>query len=146
MILITPLPIDVPAALAALEDPEVGGVATFMGTVRRHNHGREVMYLDYEAYPEMAEYQLRELATEMKRRWPLERVVLIHRTGRLGIGEMAVFVGVGAAHREEALQACRFGIEFIKQHVPIWKKEVFVGGEAWVECCHAAPQPSAAHL
>lgn len=135
MILITPVAIDVPEALAALDDPEVGGIATFMGTVRRHSDGKEVLYLDYEAYPEMAQHQLELLANEMKARWPLHKVVLIHRTGHLEIGDMAVFVGVGAAHRDEALEACRYGIETIKHQIPIWKKEVFVGGEAWVACC-----------
>ncbi|MNT63645.1 Molybdopterin synthase catalytic subunit [compost metagenome] len=112
-----------------------GGIVTFAGTVRNHNHGRQVLSLTYEAYVEMAQARMEALAREMTERWPVHRVVLIHRVGTLAIGDAAVFVGVSSAHRDVAFEACRHGIEVIKFEVPIWKKETFVGGEVWVEGC-----------
>jgi molybdopterin synthase catalytic subunit len=135
MIAITSEPIDVHAAEALLHHPEAGGIVTFAGTVRNHNHGRHVVSLTYEAYVEMAQARMEALAEEMAARWPLYRVVLVHRVGTLAIGEAAVFVGVSAAHRDVAFEACRHGIDAIKADVPIWKKETFVGGEDWVEGC-----------
>ncbi len=137
MIAITSEPIDLCAAEALLHHPEAGGIVTFAGTVRNHNHGRQVVSLTYEAYLEMAQARMEALAEEMIARWPLYRVVLIHRVGTLAIGEAAVFVGVSAAHRDVAFEACRHGIDSIKADVPIWKKETFVGGEDWVEGCAA---------
>ncbi|MNK43986.1 Molybdopterin synthase catalytic subunit [compost metagenome] len=135
MIAITTAPIDLAAAEALLHHPRAGGIVTFAGTVRNHAHGREVVSLSYEAYPEMAQAQLESLAQEISARWPVYRVVLIHRIGTLEIGDAAVFVGVASAHRDVAFEACRHGIETIKSEVPIWKKETFVGGEVWVEGC-----------
>lgn len=135
MIAITTQPIDLAAAEALLHHPQAGGITTFTGTVRNHNHGREVISLSYEAYPEMAQAQLEAIARTIAERWPVHRVVLIHRIGDLSIGDAAVFVGVSSSHRDVAFEACRFGIETIKHDVPIWKKEIFVGGEDWVEGC-----------
>jgi len=135
MYLVTSDPIDVHQAEALLADPRAGGVVTFCGVVRDHNEGREVLHLEYECYAEMAQAQLEGIGREIFDRWDAKRVVLIHRIGRLEIGEVAVFVGVSAPHRGAAFEACRHGIDTIKRDVPIWKKEAFVGGEAWVEGC-----------
>lgn len=148
MVELTQGPIDVVAAEASLHHARAGGLVTFAGTVRNHNHGRQVLYLEYEAYEAMAIAQLHAIAEQMRQRWPLENLTLIHRVGRLAIGEVAVFVGAAAAHRDAAFEACRYGIDTIKTDVPIWKKEVFVGGEVWIDdCCssgrHDRPLPTA---
>jgi molybdopterin synthase catalytic subunit len=135
MIVLTSSPLDLVAAEAHLQEPSVGGIVTFAGTVRNHNHGREVLYLDYEAYEGMALPMLTTIADEMKRRWPLVRVAILHRIGHLDIGDAAVFIGAASAHREAAFDACRYGIETLKRDVPIWKREVFVGGQVWVDTC-----------
>jgi molybdopterin synthase catalytic subunit len=135
MIALTTEAIDLTAAEAALHCDAAGGIVTFAGTVRNHNKGREVLYLEYEAYAEMAQAQLARIAGTIKQRWPVHRVVLLHRTGRMAIGDAAVFVGVSASHRHTAFDACRYGIDAIKTDVPIWKREVFVGGEVWIDDC-----------
>lgn len=136
LIRMTSDPIDPGALERLLAHPAAGGVVTFSGVVRDHNQGREVRFLEYEAYDEMAEAQLADIHRRMAERWDLKRVVMVHRTGRLAIGDVAVFVGVATAHRAEAFEACRFGIDTIKHELPVWKKEHFVGGEVWVEGCH----------
>lgn len=132
----TPEPIDVAALERLLAHPAAGGIVTFAGVVRDHNVGREVRFLEYEAYDEMAEAQLADIQRRMTERWDIKRLVMVHRTGRLAIGEVAVFIGVATAHRAEAFEACRFGIDTVKHELPVWKKEHFVGGEVWVEGCH----------
>jgi len=123
-----------PQALAAeVRADTSGAIATFVGVVRNHHQGRRVHHLVYEAYPPMAEAELRRIAAEMRERWTcLSGIALAHRTGRLEIGETSVAVVVASAHRREALDACAFGIERIKQSVPIWKKEFSEEGEEWV--------------
>jgi molybdopterin synthase catalytic subunit len=139
----TPFPVDIsvaiqeePLELAPLvrlvERPEAGAVATFSGNVRVQNRGRRVEYLEYDAYRPMAEKQLRAIAEEAVRRWPC-RIAIRHRVGRLEIGEPSVLVAVATAHRAEAFAACRFAIDALKEQVPIWKKEVWEGGEVWIE-------------
>ena len=113
-------------------DPEAGAIATFIGTTRNNNEGRKVIALDYEAYPEMAEKELVRLGEEAKNKWPLCRMAIVHRIGPVQITEASVMIAVSAAHREAAFAACRFAIEEIKRTVPIWKKEVFEGGEVWI--------------
>ncbi|MNX80876.1 Molybdopterin synthase catalytic subunit 1 [compost metagenome] len=135
MIQVTSEPIDVAALERLLAHPAAGGIVTFSGVVRDHNVGREVLFLEYEAYAEMAEAQLADIHRRLTERWDTKRVVMVHRTGRLAIGDVAVFVGVATAHRAQAFEACRFGIDTIKHELPIWKKEHFVGGEVWVEGC-----------
>jgi len=110
-----------------------GAVAVFVGTVRDHNRGRRVLYLEYEAYPEMAASDMRRLVEQAGARFELSSVAIVHRTGRLEIGEASVAVAVAAAHRGDALEACRFLIDTFKRTVPIWKREVFEGGEVWIE-------------
>jgi len=121
--------------LAALHDPSPadGAVCVFVGVVRDSNAGRRVRFLEYEAYEEMATGQMQELAAEAGRRWPVTRVQLVHRLGRLEIGEASVAVSVSSPHRKEAFEACRFLIDTLKRTVPIWKKEHFEGGATWVE-------------
>jgi molybdopterin synthase catalytic subunit len=113
-------------------DPEAGAIATFIGTTRNNNDGRKVIALDYEAYPEMAEKELARLGEEAKQKWQICRMAIAHRLGPVQITEPSVMIAVSAAHREAAFAACRFAIEEIKKTVPIWKKEVFEGGEIWI--------------
>lgn len=130
---ITTEPIDLNELYAAVSDPQAGGIAIFLGVVRDRNIDREVRFLEYEAYPEMARKKLAEIGESAKKRWPIRRVALIHRTGRLAIGEVSVAVAVSTPHRAEAFEACRHLIDEIKAVVPVWKKEFFVGGEVWLE-------------
>ena len=125
-------PLELAPLVRFVERPEAGAVATFSGNVRVQNRGRRVEYLEYDAYRPMAEKQLREIAEEAVRRWP-GRIAIRHRVGRLEIGEPSVLVAVATAHRAEAFAACRFAIDTLKEQVPIWKKEVWEGGEVWIE-------------
>jgi len=113
-------------------DAEAGAIATFIGTTRNHNEGRRVIALDYEAYPEMAEKELEGLGEEAQKKWNIQRMAIVHRIGPVQITEPSVIIAVSAAHRADAFEACRFAIEEIKKSVPIWKKEVFEGGEVWI--------------
>jgi molybdopterin synthase catalytic subunit len=127
----TPLSLD--EAAAAVADPAAGAVCIFTGTVRDHSDAGDVTGLSYEAWHELAEQRLRELADEILERWPARRVAIVHRVGSLVVGETSVIVAVSAPHRAEAFEACRHGIERLKEDVPIWKKEGLVSGEAhWV--------------
>lgn len=117
----------------AIEHPGDGGVVTFRGIVRDNARGKRVRYLEYDAYPEMAEREMAQIAAEVERRWQTDHVALAHRVGRLEIGECSVVVAVACAHRGEAFEACRYAIDTLKQTVPIWKKEVGEDGEEWVE-------------
>ena len=119
--------------LRAVRSSRAGAVALFLGTVRDHNRGRRVRYLEYQAYAEMAESELRKLVAETERRFEISGVALLHRTGRLELGEISVAVAIAAPHRVAAIEACRYVIDTLKQTVPIWKKEVFDGGEVWIE-------------
>lgn len=113
-------------------DPEAGAIVTFIGTTRNNNEGRKVIGLNYEAYPEMAEKELARLGEEAKRRWKIQRMAIVHRIGPVQITESSVAIAVSSAHRQDAFDACRFAIEEIKRTVPIWKKEVYEGGEVWI--------------
>ena len=126
-------PLDLAALLALVQAPSLGGVAVFLGTVRDHHAGRAVVRLEYEAYPEMAESEMRKIAEEAKGRFGVARIAVAHRTGRLEIGETSVAVVVGSAHRREALEACRFVIDTLKRTAPIWKRELYEDGAAWIE-------------
>jgi molybdopterin synthase catalytic subunit len=126
-------PLDVAAVVARVTGPGIGGVVTFLGAVRDHARGREIEHLEYEAYAGMAEREMHKISDEAGARWPGARVAIAHRTGRLEIGELAVIIAAGAAHRAEAFEACRFAIDTLKQRVPIWKKEFATDGEYWVD-------------
>jgi molybdopterin synthase catalytic subunit len=125
-------PLDVAAVLREVEDPEAGAVASFVGTVRRHSRGRDVLHLEYEAYEEMAEPMLARLGVELTERYGLCAVAIDHRLGRVEIGEASVVIAVSAPHRSDALEACREAIETLKTSIPLWKKEVYAGGEEWI--------------
>jgi molybdopterin converting factor subunit 1 len=111
---------------------EAGAVATFVGTTRRRSRDRDVMYLEYEAYEGMAEQVMGDLAESLKRRHDLCEVAIHHRVGRVEIGDTSVVIAVSAPHRAEALAACREAIDELKVSVPLWKKEVYAGGEEWI--------------
>ena len=120
-------------AIAFVGDPAAGGTCVFLGTVRDHSEAGGVTGLTYEAWDELAVRRLEELGTELFGTWPLRKVALLHRTGDLAVGEVSVVVACSAPHRAEAFEACRHGIERLKEDVPIWKKEALVSGEAhWV--------------
>ena len=120
-------------AVAFVADPAAGGTCVFLGTVRDHSEAGGVTGLTYEAWDELAVRRLQELGMELFAAWPLRKVALLHRTGDLAIGEVSVVVACSAGHRAEAFEACRHGIERLKEDVPIWKKEALVSGEAhWV--------------
>lgn len=132
-LLLTTEPLDLAEAAALVADPGAGGTCIFSGTVRDHSPAGRVTGLRYEAYEDLARARLRELAEELGARWPLRRVAILHRTGDLDVGEISVIVACSAAHRAEAFEACREGIEQLKERVPVWKKEFLVSGESsWV--------------
>jgi len=126
-------PLSVDEAARAVADGAAGAMCIFTGTVRDHSDAGDVSGLTYEAWHELADARLRELADDILDRWPARRVAIMHRVGDLGIGEISVIVAVSAPHRAEAFEACRHGIERLKHDVPIWKKEGLVSGEShWV--------------
>jgi MoaE-MoaD fusion protein len=129
---LTEEPLSLDDALRAVADDEAGAVATFTGTARRHSRGRTVLHLDYEAYEDMALGQLAALAADLRERHGLTGIAVHHRVGRVSIGEASVVIAVSAPHRAEAFAACREAIETLKSSIPLWKKEVYEGGEAWI--------------
>jgi molybdopterin synthase catalytic subunit len=129
---VTEEPLSLEAVVAEVADERAGGIATFTGTVRRQSRGREVTHLEYEAYAEMAEEVMAKLAAELEERHDLCAVAIHHRVGTLEIGEASVVIAVSAPHRAAALEACREAIDTLKETVPLWKKEVYEGGEEWI--------------
>ena len=130
---LTPGPIPREELVAWAGTPQDGAVVVFDGLVRNHTGERKTLFLDYEAYEPMALNQLRNIVRTLRQQYPVTRVALVHRLGRLQIGETSVLIVVSAPHRAAAFDACRFVIEQLKASVPIWKKEYFAGGEVWVE-------------
>ncbi len=130
-VVLTRGPIDSPRLIAEIKRGEDGAVAIFDGIVRKHSRGRRTLHLDYEAYEEMALRQMRQLAAQARERFGVRQVAVIHRLGRLEIGETSVLVVVASAHRAAAFDACRWLIDTLKQTVPIWKKETFADGAVW---------------
>jgi molybdopterin synthase catalytic subunit len=133
LISITHERLDRDALVAAVSHPGAGGIVVFEGVVRDNARGKQVRYLEYDVYPEMAVQQIREIVAEAESRWGVERVAVAHRVGRLEIGEASVIIVVASPHRAEAFDACRYIIDTLKTTVPIWKKEVATNGEEWVE-------------
>jgi MoaE-MoaD fusion protein len=129
---VTEEPLSLEAVAAEVADERAGAVATFTGTVRRQSRGREVTHLEYEAYAEMAEDVMARLAGDLDKRYDLCSVAIHHRVGRLEVGEASVVIAVSAPHRQDALAACKDAIDRLKETVPLWKKEVYEGGEEWV--------------
>lgn len=133
IILLTREPLNRDELIAAVSHPSIGGIVTFEGVVRDNARGKQVRYLEYDAYEEMAVPQIRAIVAEAEQRWGIERVAVAHRFGRLEIGEASVIIVVACPHRGEAFEACRYIIDTLKATVPIWKKEVATNGEEWVE-------------
>lgn len=125
-------PLDPGAVEAVVATDGAGAIVTFIGTVRDQARGRAVVALEYEAYPEAAEKMLRRLGEEIEERWGIDRVAIVHRTGRLAVGEASVVIAVASPHRGEAFAACQYAIDRLKQIVPIWKKEEYGDGTAWI--------------
>jgi molybdopterin synthase catalytic subunit/molybdopterin converting factor small subunit len=125
-------PLDLLAAVREVESDEAGAIATFVGTTRVRSRGRTVLHLDYEAYPEMAEQMMAGLAELLKAKHELSDIAIHHRVGRVAIGEPSVVIAVSAPHRAAALEACREAIDTLKETIPLWKKEVYEGGEEWI--------------
>lgn len=125
-------PLDVARVVAEAGSDDAGAVATFVGTVRRRSHGREVVRLEYEAFEEMAEPMLRQLAADLTEKHGLCEVAIHHRVGPVDIGEASVVIAVSAPHRAAALDACREAIDTLKETIPLWKKEIYADGEAWI--------------
>ncbi len=126
-------PIDSALLLRHLRFPEDGAIVTFDGFVRDQSHNRTTLYLDYEAYESMALAKLREIGSQLHEKFAIHRVAIVHRLGRLQIGETSVFIAVSAPHRNAAFDACRFAIDTLKRTVPIWKKEYFADGAIWAD-------------
>ena len=129
---ITQNPIDVNGLLQKVRTEEDGGIALFLGTVRRHSRHEKVIWLEYEAYPAMALRSFQTIAEEVHRQWGVERISIVHRVGRLQVGDIAVAVVAASPHRKEAFKACQYAINRVKEISPIWKKELTEEGCVWV--------------
>jgi molybdopterin synthase catalytic subunit len=125
-------PVNLTAVVVAVVDQRAGAIATFLGTVRAQSRGRDVIALEYEAYMEMAEDVMAQIATEATERHDLCKVAITHRLGRVEVGETSVAIAVSAPHRKDALAACADVIDALKARVPLWKKELYEGGEEWI--------------
>jgi molybdopterin synthase catalytic subunit/molybdopterin converting factor small subunit len=129
---LTDEPLDVDAAVREVASDDAGAVATFVGTTRARSRGRDVVRLEYEAYEGMAEAEMERLAADLARRYELIAVAIHHRVGVVEVGEQSVVIAISAPHRAAALDACRDAIDTLKLSVPLWKKEIYVGGEEWI--------------
>jgi molybdopterin synthase catalytic subunit len=129
---ITQDPIRLDELTAFVADPGAGAMATFVGTTRDTNEGRRVVRLEYECYPGMAEKEMEKIGQEVLERWPVKKVAMLHRLGRVDIGEASVAIAVSSGHRHAAFEACHYAINQLKETVPIWKKELYEGGEVWI--------------
>jgi molybdopterin synthase catalytic subunit len=136
---ITKRRIDLARLDRAVRDPKAGAVVTFVGTTRSENAGRMVRRLEYEAFTSMATKEMRSLAAQAKKRWPLRKVAMVHRLGVVPVGEASVAIAVSSGHRDEAFEACRWLIDRLKEIVPIWKKEHYRGGEVWIGAQQGGP-------
>jgi len=126
-------PIQIEALVDQLQQPEDGAVVVFDGIVRNHSRGRKTLYLEYEGYELMALKKMKEIEEDTRKKWPVNRIGIVHRLGRLEIGEASVAIVVTSAHRKAAFEACQHVIDTLKKTVPIWKKEFLADGEVWVE-------------
>ncbi|MDB4919205.1 MAG: moaE1 [Mucilaginibacter sp.] len=125
-------PLNIQSAIDWVMSPESGGIDVFIGTVRNATKGKRVIKLEFEAYEPMAIAEMEKIAKQAFEKWPVQKVLIHHRTGVLEVGEVPVVIAVSAAHRAAAFDACRYIIDTLKQTVPIWKKEIFEDGEVWV--------------
>jgi MoaE-MoaD fusion protein len=129
---LTHAPVNLTSVVVEVVDEQAGAIATFLGTVRAHSRGRDVIALEYEAYEEMAEHVMAGIANELLARYELCKVAMSHRLGRVEVGETSVAIAVSAPHRQDALAACADAIEALKAEVPLWKKEFYADGEEWI--------------
>jgi len=129
---ITDQPIFLEPLVKAVSRSSSGAIATFLGVVREQTRGRHVLYLEYEAYREMAIPKMREIADEIRQKWQVDEIAMVHRIGHLEISDASVAIAVSSPHRHQALAACAFAIDRLKETVPIWKKEVWTDGEEWI--------------
>ena len=129
---ITQTPINMQELTDFVADPGAGAMATFVGMTRNTNDGRQVTRLEYECYPGMAEKEMEKIAAEVLQRWPIKKIAMVHRLGRVDIGEASVAIAVSSGHRHAAFEACHYAINQLKETVPIWKKELYEGGELWI--------------
>jgi molybdopterin synthase catalytic subunit len=125
-------PLSLDRVVDEVRSDDAGAIATFTGTTRVHSRGRTVTHLDYEAYEGMAEKAMEEIADALRAKYELTAIAIHHRIGRVTIGETSVVIAVSAPHREDALAACKDAIDELKERVPLWKKEVYEGGEEWI--------------
>ena len=125
-------PLNIQACIEWAMDPECGGIDVFIGTVRSNTKKKKVVRLEFEAYEKMALSEMNRIAEDVFKKFPVQKILIHHRTGVLQIGDVPVVIVVAAAHRDVAFDACRYAIDTLKQTVPIWKKEVFEDGEQWV--------------
>jgi molybdopterin synthase catalytic subunit len=132
MIAIVNRAIDVDGVRRSVLSPSAGGIDIFIGTTRNHSDGRKVLSLEYEAYEPMAIAVLNKIERTAREKWPIENIAIVHRIGKVEIGEASVVIAVSAVHRREAFEACRWAIDTLKKDAPIWKKEQFDDGAAWV--------------
>ncbi len=146
LVAITAEPLDLAALIRAVEAGGTGdgAVTSFAGLVRDHNQGRQVSFLEYEAYEPLAVRALNRILDEARTAWPAARLAVHHRIGRLELGEASIIIVAASAHRADAFAACRYAIERVKQIVPIWKHEHFAGGDVWLEGATADPSDDAA--
>lgn len=133
LIRVTPDLLEPGDAISAVASPQAGAINVFLGVVRDNNLGRSVRYLEYEAYPSMAEKVMREIAAESVSRFGFEDVAVLHRTGRLEIGETSLLIAVSSGHRAPSFEGGHWLVNEVKKRVPVWKKEVWADGESWVE-------------
>ena len=124
--------IDVDGVRQSVLSPSAGGIDIFIGTTRNHSNGRKVLSLEYEAYEPMATAVLNEIGRSARKKWPIENIAIVHRVGKVEIGEASVVIAVSAVHRAEAFEACRWAIDTLKKDAPIWKKEQFDDSAEWV--------------
>ncbi len=129
---IYPTPLNVSDCVDWIMSPQAGGIDMFIGTVRDATKGKKVIRLEFEAYKNMALKEMEKIAGQAYDKWPVQKILIHHRTGVLQVGEIPVIIAVAAAHRDAAFDACRYIIDTLKQTVPIWKKEIFEDGEVWV--------------
>ncbi len=139
---VTAEPLSADRLVEAVTAPEAGAVVVFLGVVRDNTAGRRVVALEYEAHGPMAEAKLKELGEAVHRRWTgVQQIAVVHRIGRLAVGEASVVIAVSAAHRHEAFEACHFAIDRLKATVPIWKREIYEDGAVWVGLQGESPPP-----
>ena len=125
-------PLNIQSCIDWVMSPQAGGIDVFIGTVRDATKGKTVIQLEFEAYEPMAIKEMEKIASHAFEKWPVQKLLIHHRTGVLQVGEVPVIIAVAAAHRDAAFEACRYVIDTLKQTVPIWKKEIFEDGEVWV--------------